>query len=205
MKKLLLIPTTITATLVPFITLTSCGKDDPTPPQPDPTKPTEIKINNKPENLNVLQTYQLDVEVLPAEADQNVLYYSSYPTAATVSTTGLISVLRYDELPIEITITSAVDTSIKTKFSFIINKPEIEITFSKNPISVGELSKVAPNSPWLNQVSWEVQQDGEIVRYKVDRAVLEVIGLAKGSATIIAKSTNPDYPDAVGQAVIEVQ
>lgn len=195
-KKIIVPIATILATagvVVPSIT--SCNKED-----------TVIKIKNPPLNpLNVLDQYQLDVEVLPKSADQRVTYTSSYPFAADVSDTGLISVLNYDDLPISITVSSVAYPSIKTSCFFNINRPEIEVEIFQNPLSVGEFTKVVTNPAWTGRVSWEVQQVDEIISYRVQKAVLEVKGLAVGTATIIAKSTDPDYPDAIGSATIVVQ
>lgn len=76
---------------------------------------TEVEIETLATEIAVSGTVQLIVDVLPANANQNVIYVSSAPSKATVSSTGLVTGVASGEATIYVY--SAADLS---KFDTVV-------------------------------------------------------------------------------------
>lgn len=110
------------------LVLVACGKDPqetPKPtPEPEPVKVESVSVAPDGVTLEIGDTQQLTATVLPANADNKSVTWSSEPTSvATVSESGLVTAISGGEATITVTTEDGAKTATAT---VTVNEPEPE-------------------------------------------------------------------------------
>ena len=168
--------------------------------------PTEVKINNAPASpLKKGDTVTLQASVLPAEAEQGVVWSSETPDFASVAPdTGLVTALAKGQARIKAT--SKIDPSKSASVTIEITEdaaPVITITPSKMSLKVGEsqtfTAQITPADS-DDKIIWSVENGANLI--DIDASTGKVTAKSKGSAAVKASSSK--YPSASATAVVEV-
>lgn len=117
---------------------------DDNPPQPSVKKVREINIRPESLNLDVGQSYQLDVEVLPEDAsNKNLSFRSTNPYVISVNTRGEVRAIRPGSASVKV---FAVDGSgVSKSVNISVNKEEpqiqkfnVSVNIAKDKIKLNE-------------------------------------------------------------------
>ncbi|HPN61371.1 MAG TPA: Ig-like domain-containing protein, partial [Bacilli bacterium] len=160
-------------------------------PEKTPVNPESITINSQQSELEVNGSLQLTALVLPAEAEQSVVWSSSDETIATVDNTG--KVLGLSAGTVSITATS-------TKLSSISKSISLEVkTATVHPSSItinSPQKEVDVNSSLqLTALVWPAEAEQSVVWSSSDESIAtvdntgKVLGLSAGTVSITATST----------------
>lgn len=169
--------------------------------------PTDVKINNAPTSpLKKGDTVTLQASVLPAEADQSVIWSSETPNLASVnSQTGLVTALTKGQAKIKAT--SKADPSKSASATIEITEdpapsPAITIQPQEMTLEVGQKNTftASVSNSSSNDVTWEVQS-GEAFA-SIDASSGEVT--AKQTGTAIVKATSTAHPTVSATATVRV-
>ncbi len=167
---------------------TSCGE----PKEDEKVAITEVKLNKNSVVLNVGETTELTATVLPENAaDKSVIWSSSNDNIATVSGDGVVTAVAYGEAAITVTTNNGGKTAeCKVKVSdgvvhvteVILDKEYVEL----EPEDTVQLSAtVKPDNAKDQTLSWKSSDDAV--------ATVSQIGLVTGVATgdaVITVTTN---------------
>ncbi|MBS5146083.1 MAG: Ig-like domain-containing protein, partial [Butyricicoccus pullicaecorum] len=169
--------------------------------------PTEVKIHNAPTSpLKKGDTVTLQASVLPAEAEQGIIWSSETPDfASVVPDTGLVTALAKGQARIKAT--SKIDPSKSTSVTIEITEdtaptPVITIHPQEMTLEVGQkntFTATVTNSS-SNTVTWEVQS-GETFA-SIDMSSGEVT--AKQAGTAVVKATSTAHPNVSATATVKV-
>ena len=191
--------------LVLALVLVGCG-DEPTPPTPDDpnppvvedVKPTSIEISGQKEEIEIGEEFTITVKVLPDNATNKAVRYSSSSSAIATVKDGKVTGISAGTATI--TVTASGDTKVSKSFEVKVNGSQddeppveevipptaIEIT-GKDEVQVGKvelLTVVYTPEDATTGVNW-TSSDETIA--KVTKG--SVIGLKEGKAVIVATST----------------
>ena len=167
-------------------------------------KPVPVEsliIENKPESARVGDEFTLKVTILPAEAtDKSVTYTSSNNEVATVSPGGKVTFLKEGE--VTITVTSVSDPDIKDSFTIQVGAAPVlvsSVAISNKPTSVREGDTLALQVT----VSPENAENKALTYQSSDESIAlvdtngNISFLRPGNVTITVMSeSNPDATDS---------
>ena len=190
--------------LVLAVVLIGCSKDpDPTPTPPDPTpttevKPTSIEITGQKEEIEIGEEFTITVKVLPDDATNKKVRYSSSSSAIATIKDGKVTGISAGTATI--TVTADADKAVKKEFTVTVKpgqeetppEPEVIIPTALEingdaEVQVGKvvtLTVSATPEEATKAVTWS-SSDEAIA--KVTKG--NVVGVAEGTVTITATST----------------
>ncbi|MFR4977760.1 MAG: Ig-like domain-containing protein [Butyricicoccus sp.] len=169
--------------------------------------PTEVKIHNAPTSpLKKGDTVTLQASVLPAEAEQGIIWSSETPDlASVVPETGLVTALAKGQARIKAT--SKIDSGKFASVTIDITEdpapsPAITIQPQEMTLEVGQKNTftASVSNSSSNDVTWEVQS-GEAFA-SIDASSGEVT--AKQTGTAIVKATSTAHPTVSATATVRV-
>ncbi len=162
--------------------------------------PTAIQIKNPVDKLNIYDTYQLNVIVLPDGVDQRVSYSSSDTTIAIVSPEGLITALK--EGTVIITLNSTIRPTVVVTLEITVIRPaSIEVSYEGSGVlAVGEkldISYTLLNVPGNDTIIWSSSNETILTVDQNGR----VTAVAPGNASITLKGTQSNLETTIGLTV----
>ena len=169
--------------------------------------PTEVKIHNAPTSpLKKGDTVTLQASVLPAEAEQGIIWSSEAPDlASVVPETGLVTALAKGQARIKAT--SKIDSGKFASVTIDITEdpapsPAITIQPQEMTLEVGQKNTftASVSNSSSNDVTWEVQSGGAFA--SIDASSGEVT--AKQTGTAIVKATSTAHPTVSATATVRV-
>lgn len=153
--------------------------------------PTSITVSPATANLSVGKTQKFTANVYPADASNNIIWYSSDTSVAKVSASGLVTVLK----PGTVTITAkSAYNSIKASATVTTGIKVTGISVDKANLTagVGEIFKInaviAPQNAAIKSYSVSIS-DTNIVKQNGDTFV----AVAPGTATLTFKSDDGGF------------
>ena len=205
--------------LVLALVLVGCG-DEPTPPTPDDpnppvvedVKPTSIEISGQKEEIEIGEEFTITVKVLPDNATNKAVRYSSSSSAVATVKDGKVTGISAGTATI--TVTASGDTKVSKSFDVVVKGeeetppepviiPPTEIAITgKTQVEQGKninLAITAEPEGAKKDVTWS-SSDTNIIT--VNNGI--VTGINLGKATITAISTlDPNVSATYEITVIE--
>lgn len=188
-------------------------------PTPTVKKVTSIRFNENPLELKVGASYNLNPEILPADAANKSLNYSVYPTNVATVNGGVLRALRAGTATVTATATDGSNVSARFTLNVkeVINEVKatsISIYPSSVTLNVGEqkrfLPTVYPANTTNKQVRWSstnknvatVDANGNVVAKGAGTATITATAVdgsgVTGNATVTVKASTPPTPSGNG-------
>ena len=205
--------------LVLALVLVGCGEekenpDNPDTPQTETIKPTSIEISGQKEEIEIGEEFTITVKVLPDNAtNKNVRYSSSSSAIATVKD-GKVTGISAGTATI--TVTASGDTKVTKSFDVKVNGSEgdtpIEEIIPPTAIEINGKEEVQVGKVEVLTITYTPEDATKGVTWtSSDESVAKVtngnvIGLKEGKAIITATSTaNPSLSISIEMTVIPAQ
>lgn len=150
--------------------------------------PTAINVKNKITSLVALTEHQLEIEVTPANSDDDVTYLTSDAKVATVTADGKIKALTPGK--VTITVVSNLNEDVFTSFEFeVVPKQRIEVRYEGNgALLVNQVLELSAEIYNLDEteIVW-TSSDNDIASVDANGVVT-----AKSSGTVLITATVKD-------------
>ena len=171
-----------------------------------PNPVSEIKVNNMVTELSRYETLQLEWEVLPSNAGNKKLKFtSSNPDVLTITQSGLMTAISNGTA--KITISSILTPSTKVEFEVLVYTPNrIEVEMESSTAYVGEELVINPSfvgKNGSNEGSFGYESSNPAVA-SVDASGV-VTGISAGNAEIIITELNTGTTLNVGVTILETE